>query len=102
MSVQAVKRRFQEIFIVEAFLFVVFIVIIIAVLLFIYADKFYDSQLDIKHDARRLLSGDNAERPTSLWFDRNDVKVWVRIFSVLMILFALLAMYLFALGQQSG
>ena len=85
-----------------AFFLADFIVIIIAILLFIYADKLYDLQLDFKHDARRLVFGDDAERPTSLWFSRNAVKVWARVFSILMILLALLAMYLFALGQRSG
>ena len=79
-----------------------FIIVIIAVLLFVYADKFYDIQLDLKHDYRRLFFGDDAKRPTSLWFGRNDVKVWIRVFSVLMILFALLGLYLFLISQQPG
>lgn len=80
----------------------VFMVIIIAALLFIYADRLYDIQLDLKHDHRRLLSGDDSERPMALWISRNDAKVWARIFSVLMILFVLCGLYLFMISQQPG
>lgn len=34
----------------ETFFFAVFMVIIIAALLFIYADRLYDIQLDLKHN----------------------------------------------------